>query len=193
MNVLVGCECSGRVKTAFRLRGHNAWSCDLKSSEIPDDPYHIQMDVLKVINGGVSWDLFIVHPPCTHISNMSNCRIKEPGRKELRVAGMEFFMQFTDLSIERVVIENPRGLPERQWKPATQIIQPYWFGHPYSKATCLWLKNLPKLKPTNVVEHERKWDGKRWRTWVDTFSSYNSEARSRTFQGIANAMAEQWG
>jgi hypothetical protein len=117
----------------------------------------------------------------------------EQGRQTLRTAGVDFFMRFTTTSIPKVAIENPRGLPERIWRRADQIIQPYHFGHPFSKATCLWLKNLPLLQPTNIVEPKRKWDGKRWRTWVDFMGSHNSKNRSVTFQGIANAMAEQWG
>jgi hypothetical protein len=125
---------------------------------------------------------------------MSNCRIKEPGRVELRNEGMDFFMKFVDAPIPRIAIENPRGLPERVYRKADQIIQPYQYGHSASKATCLWLKNLPLLIPTNVVEYERKWDGKRWRTWVDTVrGSDKSSIRSKTFAGIAQAMAEQWG
>ncbi len=187
MKVLVACEFSGVVREAFRKRGHDAWSCDL----LPAEGKHIQGDVMGIINCG--WDLIIAHPPCTYISNMSNCRIKEPGRLEKRKEGMDFFMKFTELDCPKVAIENPRGLPEREYRKSDQIIQPYHFGHPYSKATCLWLKNLPALRPTKIMEPERKWDGKRWRTWVDFHSSHNAKSRSVTFQGIADAMAEQWG
>lgn len=189
MKVLVACEFSGIVREAFKARGHDAWSCDLLPTEIPGN--HIQGDVLGHLNDG--WDLMIAHPPCTYISNMSNCRIKEPGRIELREAGMKFFMEFTKTNIPKVAIENPRGLPERVYRKADQIIEPYYFGHAASKATCLWLKGLPPLMATDLVKYERKHDGKRWRTWVDTMSSHNAHKRSITFQGIANAMAEQWG
>jgi hypothetical protein len=188
MKILIACEFSGIVREAFKKKGHDAWSCDLLPTEIPGQ--HIQGDVMNIIGGG--WDMMIAHPPCTYISNMSNCRIYEPGRIEARIAGMNFFMQLTQSIIEKVAIENPRGLPERQYRKADQIIQPYQFGHPYSKATCLWLKNLPLLKPTDVVEYQRKWDGKRYRTWVDFHSSHNAKSRSITFSGIAAAMAEQW-
>ena len=124
---------------------------------------------------------------------MSNCRIKEPGRMEKRRQGFDFFMNFVNAPIRKIAVENPRGYPERAYRRADQIIQPYEFGHPYSKATCLWLKNLPPLFATRIVEYERRWDGKRWRTWVDFHSSYNSKRRSVTFKGIAEAMAEQWG
>lgn len=194
LNILVACECSGVVRRAFRELGHHAWSCDV----LPTDdasPYHHKIDIVKLLQaqGPWQWDLMIAHPPCTYISNMSNCRIHEPGRKSLRDAGMGFFMTLANCEIPRIAIENPRGLPEREWRPADQIIQPWQFGHPESKATCLWLKNLPLLKPTNIVEPKRKWDGKRWRTWVDRFGSNNAHLRSVTFPGIAKAMAEQWG
>jgi hypothetical protein len=194
MRVLVGCEFSGVVREAFRKRGHDAWSCDLLDTLIPGQHYKGDIrDIIRKDKALGAWDLFIVHPPCTNISNMSNCRINEPGRKEKREAGLAFFMEFINIPIPRIAIENPRGLPERAWRPADQIIQPYQFGHPQSKATCLWLKNLPLLVPTKIVQPERKWDGKRWRTWVDTFGSNTSKQRSITFQGIADAMAEQWG
>ncbi len=189
MKVLIACEFSGIVRDAFKAKGHNAWSCDMLPTERPGN--HIKGDVLEVLNDG--WDLMIAHPPCTYISNMSNCRIKEPGRIEKRIIGMKFFMEFVELKIQKIAIENPRGLPEREYRRSNQIIHPYQFGHSASKATCLWLKNLPLLLATKTVTPEKKWDGKRWRTWVDTTKGHNSKDRSRTFQGIADAMAEQWG
>ena len=102
-------------------------------------------------------------------------------------------IQLVKVNIPKIAIENPRGLPEREYRKADQIIQPYEFGHPMSKATCLWLKNLPCLFSTKILKPERKHDGKKWRTWVDTMSSHNAKNMSITFQGIANAMAEQWG
>lgn len=189
MKILIACEFSGIVRDAFIRNGHDAWSCDLLPTERPGP--HFQEDVLEILDNG--WDMMIAHPPCTYISNMSNCRINEPGRKELREKGYEFFMKFTQTNIPLIAIENPRGLPERRWRPADQIIQPYYFGHPMSKATCLWLKGLPKLVPTNIVKPERKFDGKRYRTWVDTMESHIAKKRSITFQGIADAMANQWG
>lgn len=189
MKILVACEFSGVVREAFRKRGHDVWSCDLLPTEI--EGQHIQGDVLNILNDG--WDLMIAHPPCTYISNMSNCRIKEPGRLEKRRKGIEFFMKLVNAPIAKIAIENPRGLPEREYRRADQIIQPYHFGFPASKATCLWLKGLTLLKHTNVVEPYRKWDGKRWRTWVDTMPRHTGKARSVTFEGIAQAMAEQWG
>lgn len=189
MRVLVACEFSGIVREAFKAKGHDAWSCDILSTEIQGN--HFQCDVLEIIND--EWDLMIAHPPCTYISNMSNCRIKEPGRLEKRKDGMKFFMKLVNAPIKKIAIENPRGLPEREYRKSDQIIQPYEFGHPVSKQTCLWLKNLPKLIPTKIVEFERKHDGKRWRTWVDICKSHTGKFRSITFNGIAEAMANQWG
>jgi hypothetical protein len=191
MRVLIACEFSGVVRRAFRERGHDAWSCDLLPAEDGNE-FHICHNILEVMQHR-EWDLMIAHPPCTYISNMSNCRIREPGRLEQRRTGMEFFLRLANASIPKTAIENPRGLPEREYRKADQIIQPSQFGHPVSKATCLWLKNLPPLIPTNIVNPERKWDGKRWRTWVDGFSSSQAYLRSVTFPGIAKAMAEQWG
>lgn len=191
MKVLVACEKSQVVTIAFRKKGHEAFSCDLQECSGGHPEWHYTGDVLEVIKEG--WDLIIAHPPCTYISNMSNCRIKEPGRVEKRKGGFNFFMNFTNLICGKVAIENPRGLPEREYRKADQIIQPWQFGHGVSKATCLWLKGLPLLNPTNIIEPVRKWDGKRYRTWVDTFGSTTAQKRSITFQGIADAMADQWG
>jgi hypothetical protein len=140
----------------------------------------------------------VAHPPCTFLSNMSNCRINEPGRKELREGALGFFLELAGAPIAKIAIENPRGYPERAWKPADQIIQPWEFGHPVSKQTCLWLKNLPPLTATVIVERGsifRSHDGKRYRTWVDHQSNWRGDAaktRAITFQGIADAMADQW-
>ncbi len=190
MRVLIACEFSGVVREAFRGKGHDAWSCDILPSD-DNSIFHLQQDVLTVLDN--EWDLMIAHPPCTYISNMSNCRIKEPGRLALREEGMEFFMKLVKANIPLTAVENPRGLPERVYRKPDQIVQPYHFGHPASKQTCLWLKGLPLLDATHVIEPYRKWDGKRWRTWVDTCKSHTGKYRSITFQGIADAMADQWG
>lgn len=189
MKILIACEFSGIVREAFKNKGHEVWSCDILPTEIPGN--HIQGDVLEILNDG--WDMMIAHPPCTYISNMSNCRIKEPGRLQKRKEGMNFFMKLINAPINKIAVENPRGLAEREYRKSDQIIHPYHFGHQVSKATCLWLKNLPNLIPTNIVNYERKWDGKRWRTWVDTTKKHTSKHRSITFYGIAEAMANQWG
>lgn len=189
MRVLVACEFSGVVREAFRRRGHDAWSCDLLPAA-DNSPYHYQCDV-RILSMSM-WDLVIAHPPCTYLSAMSNCRINEPGRRDKREEALSFFRDMVNLAAPRIAVENPRGYPERAYRKPDQIIQPYQFGHPVSKATCLWLTGLPKLQPTQIVEPERKWDGKRWRTWVDRLPS-SSPRRSIAFQGIADAMAEQWG
>jgi hypothetical protein len=189
--ILIACEESQTVCKAFREKGFEAYSCDIQDCSGGHPEWHIKGDVLDIIND--KWDMMIAHPPCTYISNMSNCRIKEPGRLELRIIGMKFFMDIVNANIKHIAVENPRGLPEREYRKADQIIQPYNFGHPYSKATCLWLKNLPLLNKTSNLEPERKWDGKRWRTWVDFYGSKNSKLRSVTFPGIAKAMADQCG
>ena len=193
MRVLVACEFSGVVREAFRRRGHDAWSCDLLPA-LDGSAFHIIENAIEVSIRG--WDLMIAHPPCTYLSNMSNCRINEPGRREARSHAMAFFRQLAGSPVKKICVENPRGYPERSWRAADQIIQPYQFGHPQSKATCLWLKGLPPLVPTRVVEPDVRWDGKRYRTFVDNVSNWRGDAhkkRSITFQGIADAMADQWG
>lgn len=193
MRVLVACEFSGVVREAFRRRGHDAWSCDLLPA-MDESQYHYQEDVLDLLNWG--WDLMIAHPPCTYLSNMSNCRINEPGRKEKRLEAMKFFLALVKAGIPKIAVENPRGYPEVAFVKPDQIIQPWMFGHPQTKATCLWLKGLYPLESTNIVKPVKKWDGKRYRTFVDNVSNWKGDAgkmRSITFQGIADAMAEQWG
>lgn len=195
MRVLVACEFSGVVREAFRKRGHEAVSCDLlRAASVTQ--FHMQCDAVWLATTHKGWDLMIAHPPCTFLSNMSNCRIKEPGRLDEREKAMKLFMDLITADIPRIAVENPRGYPERVYRKPDQIIQPWQFGHPHSKATCLWLKNLPALTPTNIIEPQRTHDGKRYRTFVDGVSNWRGDAhkaRSVTFQGIADAMAEQWG
>ena len=189
MEVLIACEFSGIVRDAFKARGHDAWSCDLLPTERPGQ--HIQGDVLEILDEG--WDLMIAHPPCTYL-----CRHRARWNKQkdvrYRKEAKEFFMQLLNASIDKICIENPVPLRKSKLPKYNQIIQPYQFGHDYSKRTCLWLKNLPELKPTKIVEL----------TYYTTPSGYkytagwyktprNSRDRSRTFQGIAAAFAEQWG
>lgn len=191
--MLVACEFSGVVRRAFRALGHDAWSCDLLPAE-DGSPNHFQDDILQILKApcALDWDLLIAHPPCTYLSNMSNCRIKEPGRLEKRQKALEFFLAIANAPIPKRCVENPRGFPERAYRPPDQIIQPWDFGHPESKATCLWLFNLPPLFSTIIDRPLRKWDGKRFRTFVDRLPS-SSPKRSITFPGIAAAMAKQWG
>ncbi len=203
IRVLVACECSGRVKTAFRERGFDAWSCDLKPSEIPDDKYHIQGDVLPLLTP--DWDLLIAHPPCTYLTLAGNRWMKPeyknryPNRERDRQVAIEFFMKFANAPIEHIAIENPIGIMSRLYKPPDQIIQPHYFGDDTRKPTCLWLKYVPPLFSTCLVMPKLHTD-KNGHT--DSFFHYYSfnlpkeeraSFRSRTFQGIANAMADQWG
>lgn len=201
MKVLVACEFSGVVREAFRRRGHDAWSCDLLPSEI-EGP-HIQGDVLEVLDRG--WDLMIAHPPCTYLCSSGlhwNKRI--PGREELTHEAMLFVLNlmgegFVENTIPRIALENPVGRIGTAYRKADQIIQPWQFGEDASKSTCLWLKGLPLLKPTGLVEPRIVKGKKRWANQTDSGqnrlgpSEKRWAERSRTYEGIAEAMAEQWG
>lgn len=182
MRVLVACEFSGVVRDAFRARGHEAWSCDLLPSEV-DNRFHFQEDVRQVIYRG--WDLMIAHPPCTHLA-VSGARWFKDKRNE-QMAALVFVNDLLNAPISMIALENPISIISSQIRKPDQIIQPWQFGHGETKATCLWLKGLPKLKPTSVVEgrearvHRMPPGPDRWKE------------RSRTFQGIADAMADQWG
>jgi len=187
MRVLVACEFSGIVREAFKARGHDAWSCDLLPTEIPGT--HFQGDVLKIIDDG--WDLMIAHPPCTYICRH---RARWDEKTEAAISGKEFFLKVLNADIDKICVENPVPLKKWSLPKYDQIIQPYNFGHDYSKKTCLWLKNLPALKPTKKVKltYYITPNGKRYtRGWY--FTPRNGKDRSRTFAGIAKAMAEQWG
>ena len=225
MNVLIACEESQRVCTAFREKGHNAFSADIQKPSGNHPEWHILGDVLNVINPDSEsrlivfdtmdrkshmicgkWDLIIAHPPCTYLSNAGACRlypqkgILNQERYEKGLQAKEFFLRLYNADCEHIAVENPipskiYGLP-----PYTQTIQPYEYGHPYSKKTCLWLKNLPKLQPTEILTE--------YKPYVSCGTSVNkgnhdkagfsraggaAKVRSRTFTGIAKAFAEQWG
>jgi hypothetical protein len=187
--ILIACECSGRVKTAFRERGYDAYSCDLKPSEIPDDKYHFQHDI-KTLSYLYSrlWeglDLLIAHPDCTYLA-VSGARWWD-GRLKEQVNAIEFVLWLANLPVKHIAIENPIGKLSTVWRKPDQIIQPWMFGHGETKATCLWLKGLPLLKPTNIVE------GREGKVWKMPPSEHRKTDRARTYQGIANAMANQWG
>jgi len=182
--ILIACEFSGTVREEFIKLGFDAWSCDLLPSEIPGN--HIKADIRSVLrHGGEDWDLVIAHPPCTHLA-VSGARWFKDKVEEQREAIM-FFMFFTSLKTECVAIENPISIMSTKHEKPTQIIQPWMFGHGETKATCLWLKNLPKLKPTNIVE------GREQRIHKLPPSKDRWKLRSMTYPGIAKAMAEQWG
>lgn len=182
MKILVACEFSGRVREAFRKRGHDAYSCDILPSDIPS-PYHIQDDVLKHLDDG--WDMMVAFPPCTHLA-VSGARWFKYKQKEQKEA-IEFFMKFTKTNIPKVVIENPIGIMSTHYRKPDQITQPWQHGHGETKATCLWLKGLPKLKPSNIVK------GREHRIHNMPRTKDRGKKRSLAYQGIADAMAEQWG
>jgi hypothetical protein len=184
MRVLVACESSGRVRQAFRALGHDAFSCDLLPAD-DGSPYHIQGDVLDILNDG--WDLMIAHPPCDHLA-VSGARWFPEKRADGRQRqGIDFFMRMVTAPILRIAIENPVGIMSTIYRTPDQIIQPWQFGHGETKATCLWLKNLPLLTPTNIVE------GRENRIWRMPPSPDRWKLRSATYAGIANGMAAQWG
>lgn len=181
MRVLVACEFSGIVREAFRAKGHDAWSCDLLPTEIPGQ--HIQGDVLEIINDG--WDLMIAHPPCTHLA-VSGARWFKEKTKEQEKA-LSFVRMLMEADVYQIAIENPISIISSRIRKPDQIIQPWQFGHGETKATCLWLKNLPPLKPTYIV------DGRENRVHREPPGPDRWKNRSRTYRGIANAMADQWG
>jgi hypothetical protein len=170
------------MRRAFRERGHDAWSCDLLPSE-DNSKYHIQNDVLKYLNE--KWDLAIFHPPCTHLA-VSGARWFKNKQKEQQEA-LKFVQYLLDAPIPKIALENPISIISTRIRKPDQIIQPWMFGHGETKATCLWLKNLPKLKPTNIVE------GREGRVWKMGPSPTRWMDRSRSYPGIAEAMASQWG
>lgn len=183
MKVLIACEYSGTVRDAFLALGHEAMSCDLLPTDAPGP--HYQGDVRDVID--YPWDLMIAHPPCTNLS-VSGARHFAVKRMDGRQqAGASFFMMLAKSDIPRIAIENPVCVMSSLWRKPDQVIQPWQFGHGETKATCLWLKNLPLLKPTNIV------DGREPRIHRLPPSLDRWKIRSETYQGIADAMAAQWG
>ena len=220
MNVLVACEESQRVCTAFREKGHNAFSCDIQECSGGHPEWHIMGDALQVINGDClfgtqddtihkiegKWDLIIAHPPCTYLTNAGACRMYpkrgeiDPNRFAKAMQAKEFFMAFLNADCDKICIENPVPLSLVELPTKTQIIQPYEFGHPYTKKTYLWLKGLPNLVPTKIVEPVGPYvcgNAEIWKKQAAKGIVYGKEKsakhRSKTFEGIAKAMAEQWG
>ena len=197
MRVLVGCEYSGRVRNAFREAGHDAWSCDLLPSE-DDSPFHIHGDVLPLLGQG--WDLGIFHPPCTYLAVSGlHWNKRDPARAAKTEEALDFVRALMSAPIKRIAVENPVSCISSRIRKPDQIIQPYEFGEDASKKTCLWLKNLDLLTPTQMVA-PRLVDGKpRWSNQTDSGqnrlgpSEDRWKERSRTFAGVAKAMAEQWG
>lgn len=196
MRVLVGCEFSQTVTKAFRELGHEAYSCDILPTE-GNPEWHIQCDVLDVVDDG--WDLGIFHPPCTYLANSGVQHLhKDPDRWNKLADARKLFMSLHDSTIPKVCIENPVPHRYAELPRYSQIIQPYQFGHEVQKKTCLWLKGLQLLEPTDVVGHGEKYTGKDGKSngskWYQLPPSVDRwKHRSRTFGGITKAMAEQWG
>lgn len=223
MKVLIACEESQRVCSAFRARGHEAYSCDIIDPSGGHPEWHIKGDALKIINGyciftttdGVEhdtvlndpWDLIIAHPPCTYLTVTGNrwFNVEKYGDKARerilkREEAVDFFMKFVNADCDKIAIENPIGVMSTRYRKPDQIIQPYYFGDPYEKRTCLWLKGLPLLKKDKEVKPEprREYNGGSTHPgWYAETSCLPKEerakARSKTFPGFARAMAEQWG
>ena len=188
MKVLIACEYSGRVRDAFIAQGHDAISCDILPTDSPGP--HYQGDVRDILEDG--FDLMIAHPPCTHlaVSGAKHFWRKEKEQKE----ALNFVRLLMNCNIPRWCIENPISIISSRIRPPDQIIQPYEYGDPFQKSTCLWLKNLPLLKPTKIVDKGEFYispSGKKLPKWYSEDKSWIS--RSRTFQGIANAFGNQWG
>lgn len=200
MRVLIACEFSGTVRDAFREQGHDAWSCDLLPSESSVEGFHYTGDVLDVIRDTWgAWDLMIAHPPCTYLSNAGVRWLhSQPERWKLMADGAAFFRQLLEAPIPRIAVENPimhgyaRELVGRR---ADQCVQPYQFGHLEQKGTCLWLKNLPQLIPTSDLKAETMAlpEGQRQKMFYKSPGPNRWKERSITYQGIADAMADQWG
>jgi hypothetical protein len=203
VKILVACEESGRVTAEFRKLGHEAYSCDILPTSGNHPEWHIQGDVLPLLQQ--HWDMIIAFPPCTYLTVTGNRWFlpkygdKAKSRKILREQAARFFLQFANADCQRIAIENPIGYMSSAWRKPDQIIQPYQFGHEERKATCLWLRGLPKLVPTKIVSpviinHKSGRHDSRWH--YETLGLPDGERakqRSKTFPGIARAMAEQWG
>lgn len=195
MNVLLACEESQTVCKAFRAKGHFAYSCDIEEPSGGHPEWHIQCDVLEILEDG--WDLIIAFPPCTHLATSGSRWFKEKRKDGRQLEGYKFFMEFLNCSCEKLAVENPIGVMSKLYRKPDQIVHPWMFGDEFSKATCLWLRNLPSLKPTNVVD-QGSFDitngGKILPTWYNLPPSLErAKLRSKTFEGLAKAMADQWG
>lgn len=216
IKVLIACEESQEVCKAFRRLGHEAYSCDVQQPSGGHPEWHILGDALKVTGGGRittmdgvpheigKWDLLIAHPPCTYLTNASAVRMRKDGRivperYEKAMQAKAFFMAFLDADIPRIAVENPTPMKLVGLPPYTQAIQPYEYGHPYSKRTCLWLKNLPPLEPTEILTYHELYVNGGSKNADGSYRRFHGrkerdqKTRSKTFPGIAAAMALQWG
>jgi len=194
MRVLVACEWSGRVRDAFRTRGHDAYSCDMDATDYTSlyPEYHIKGDVLDYLDK--DWDVIIAFPPCTYLTNAANGWLDTNWRIEARAEALEFVKTIWGAPCPRIAIENPVGKLSTMWQKPTQIVQPFWFGDPFTKKTCLWLRGLPPL----VRDPEHYWHGP-ISAWVSSGTNpakggtNTAKLRGRTFEGLARSMAVQWG
>lgn len=217
MKILVACEESQAVCKAFRDRGHEAYSCDIIECSGGHPEWHIKQDVLPLINGRCEfrtvdgkdhiiegkWDLIIAHPPCTYLTGAGACNIpKHPERIEKGFEASAFFLKILNAECNKIVVENPPPMKRFGLPPYNQLVRPYMFGECNNKPICLWLKGVEELKPTNIVEKDK--DIVRWvhkatgqkkscSKWYNTNTSQHNKHRSKTFEGVAKAMAEQWG
>lgn len=207
MNILVACEESQVVTIEMRKRGHRAFSCDLIECSGGHPEWHIRWDTTALLNGNCTvltqdgvlheikgqWDMILAFPPCTHLCN-SGARWFTEGRKplSLREDAAEFFMKFVNAPCEKIAIENPVGVMSSRYRKPNQIINPWQFGHPEQKATCLWLKNLPNLVETNNVKQHMMTLPEKERARIWWLGSGHAKERSKTYTGIGQAMAEQW-
>ena len=193
MRVLVACEESQEVCKAFRALGHEAYSCDIQPCSGEFTQWHIQVDALELLK--IRWDMIIAHPPCTDLAVSGARWFAEKRADGRQQAAIDFFMQFVNADCEHIAVENPVSIMSTQYRKPDQIIQPWMFGHPEKKATCLWLKGLPPLVPTNDVSDYMKTLPKNQQERFHYLppSPDRAKLRSKTFFGIARAMAEQWG
>jgi hypothetical protein len=189
LRILVACEYSGVVRNAFNDLGHEAMSCDLLPTDLPGP--HYQGDVFDVIN--YPWDLMIAHPPCTHLSVSGSRHFEQKKMDGRQQAAVSFFMKLAKARIPHIAVENPVCIISSIWRKPDQVIHPWQYGHPESKTTCLWLKNLPVLQPTKVLKQRDYWENQTpSRQNKLPPSSDRWKRRSKTYQGIAEAMAKQW-
>lgn len=194
MRVLIACEYSGKVRDAFRKLGHRAWSCDLLPTDMAG--MHFQTDIFEVLDLGLPWDVMIAHPPCTDlaVSGAKHFAIKRADGRQQK--SIEFFMRLANADIPRKCVENPVCIMSSEWRKPDQIIQPWMFGHEATKTTCLWLHNLPKLVPTQIVGKGRRHVTKGGNSLPEWYNlppgPDRGKIRSATFQGVADATASQW-
>ena len=184
MTILVACEESQAVTIEMRRLGHEAYSCDILPCSGGHPEWHLQVDALELLK--MKWDMILAFPPCTNLAVSGARYFAEKIADGRQQASIDFFMAFANASCERIAIENPIGIMSSKWRKSDQIIQPWQFGHGETKATCLWLRGLPPLAPTDIVE------GREQRVWKMPPSADRAKLRSKTYPGIARAMAEQW-